>query len=1495
MGTGSTYTPAALSSNTYYQVVVSCGGQTVTTNPAEIVVGMVSSDWSYVRTRDIVRPGITDMTTANNLTDPADVKQVTEYLDGLGRPIQEVAMKASPAENDMVSVHVYDAIGREPLKYLPYTSPSNDGNFKTDPYAEQQTFNAGQFPGEQFFGSETVYEASPLNRPLTTYAPGNSWAGSGRGVGTAYLVNTSNDSVVLWTIASAPGSVPVSQGNYAAGTLYVTPTTDENGHQVIEYKDEQGKTLLKKVQLWDAPASGPSGWLNTYYVYDTLDNLRFVVPPKAVDWLKINGWSFGANGGQAVDSELCFRYEYDYRQRMTVKKVPGAGETWMAYDIRDRLVMTEDANLRQAGQWLVTQYDRLNRPVETGLILYASTLANLQQLVTNKTANGGSTFAEPVDTTISGTNTTGDIRAARSITGENGFSTADGGTFIGEIVNGNWGSGASTSNSNSISLSPVPSGVTLQPLTVTYYDDYNWVSGSGTGLPSTFASVAGKTNDFIASYNVGPVNAEPVTPMLVTRGEVTGTQTLVLGSNGQYLSSINFYDDRARLIQMQSINYTGGLDTVTTQYDFSGKPLRTLLGQAKRTNTAQYHQVLTKTNYDAGFRVTSIWKNIDGAASDQVIDSVQYNELGQLSTKSLGKDPTTGQPLDNLVYDYNVRGWVTGINRAYVAGTAQHYFGMELGYDNATSVAGTTYSTPAYNGNIAGTIWKSAGDGVNRKYDFSYDDVNRLTGAAYLDNHSGTGWDTSAMNYSVSGLTYDDNGNILSMIQKGFKISNPTGPIDSLTYTYTANSNKLLQVHDEFNDTASVLGDFHYKGTKQAYDYRYDANGSLNLDNNKGIDTIVYNYLNLPQRVHMKGKGNILYTYDALGEKLSKQTIDSAAGLATTTLYLDGFQYQRRTTLTNTTGGADTLQFVGHEEGRLRWAFQNLGNGDSAYSWQYDFYERDNLGDTRVVLTQEQETDQYPAATMEVGDSSLENLYYTNLDETRSALPVGYPTDTTTNPNHYVSQLASFGSAPQIGPGIVLKVMAGDHFSIKTSSWWRTGPPTPQQVPSVASDLVSALIAGMSHVPGEGATAGGMASSPTLTPSVLDFLADTGKVSIDESKPHAFLNWILFDNQFNYVSASSGCLQVGTAGSIDKMVVTNLPVNSSGFLYIYVNNASPNVPVFFDNLQVTHVRGPLLEENHYYPFGLLMSGISDKAIKTNYAENKYRFNGGVELQNKEFSDGSGLEEYDATFRMYDPQIGRFWQSDPLADINEDYSPYSFANDNPINYNDPLGLAPGKQDTGTNQVNLPPAVVTPPKTPPRTQVTTGLADTGGGNSSVNAGPAPATAVSPIQLQEEKDEELSDAYRKVIGYDPNDPIDQLEHTVVRKPSFWDFLFSEGGLIGYNAFDKPVYQPYYGGVAPADGSFNRMEGIAELLKFRNMRSWEDLFEWGHNFEILEKLKNVSSADITRLKNAGVTLEQLETWSKVYGAAVIKRAGSSNVIAKYRLDLINKLISLW
>jgi RHS repeat-associated protein len=125
------------------------------------------------------------------------------------------------------------------------------------------------------------------------------------------------------------------------------------------------------------------------------------------------------------------------------------------------------------------------------------------------------------------------------------------------------------------------------------------------------------------------------------------------------------------------------------------------------------------------------------------------------------------------------------------------------------------------------------------------------------------------------------------------------------------------------------------------------------------------------------------------------------------------------------------------------------------------------------------------------------------------------------------------------------------------------------------------------------------------------------------------------------------------------------------------------------NIRVSYTLNPadgklkILEENHYYPFGLKHSNYNvDKADfdkdETGFfvilksverSEFQYKYNG------KEYQDELELNWYDMEARNYMPDIGRWGNMDELAEAFKDLSPYNFSYNNPISFSDPSGLAP----------------------------------------------------------------------------------------------------------------------------------------------------------------------------------------------------------------------------
>jgi len=435
------------------------------------------------------------------------------------------------------------------------------------------------------------------------------------------------------------------------------------------------------------------------------------------------------------------------------------------------------------------------------------------------------------------------------------------------------------------------------------------------------------------------------------------------------------------------------------------------------------------------------------------------------------------------------------------------------------------------------------------------------------------------------------------------------------------------------------------------------------------LSSIIYNYLNLPQQINVTSKGNIQFVYDAVGTKWQKIVNDQTLtpNKITTTTYIDGFIYNN-----------DTLQYLATEEGRIRpkLIVDSLGYTPSNIEYVYDYYLKDHLGDVRMTLTEETQTDLY-AATMEPGNAQVENQLFNNVSATQYPKPIGFDTDTS---NHDVSRLngssgTSNSNNPRIGPSIVLQVMAGDTLAFGVNCWYASAvqaPPSNDNVGGVISDLLSTL-SGDVVAAGQGKLTSGefpVNNTNPLQPGMLSLLQSDSTGNYISSRPKAYLNWAAFDEQFNMVNqgGNSGALQIPTITSGQNAVplTDSFVVQKNGYIYLYVSNES-SMNVYFDNLVIHHHHGPLLEEDHYYPFGLNMAAICDQAMLR--PENQFKFNG-IEFNHKEFSDGTGLGLYTANLRDLDPQIGRWWQIDPKFDYSQ--STYSTMGNDPIQYADPFG-------------------------------------------------------------------------------------------------------------------------------------------------------------------------------------------------------------------------------
>ena len=721
---------------------------------------LVSVNWeniNYVREHDVLVSGKTDWKVVDQLA-VGDKLQTTTYMDGLGRPIQKVSRETATPSNpnnlwgDVVQFSQFDTYGRQPKQYIPYTTATESGKYKTAPLTEQQQYYTTTL-SESFAYSTIEFENSPLNRIKKVNSPGTSWNSiTALGNSSLYELNEEADDVQKFTIGYNTSDIPENKGEYPVHTLFKTISKDENGKQVIEYTDKSGQVILTKTQIDGNPTAAHTGWICVYSVYDDFGLLRYRLQPEAVKYLADHSWSFAGTDGEKVLNELCFRYEYDDKGRNILKKAPGAKELRMLYDQRDRVVFMQDGNqsVKSTPEWTANLYDELDRVIITTLYRPSKTIQQLQNDINNAVTINTINVVNPdqsvINLVLDGRIANIPRYAARhTIEFTPGFESQPGDNgFIAEIdatATQNYTVSTATF-SNPISSSDLNNASVTTVLKYLFYDGYS------------FAAVKSFDNNFdntTAYSNTGDVI--PIAASNRTLSFPTGSMVRVLGSN-TFLSSTEYYDDNGRHIQSIEENIKSGTDVTTLQYNWDGRLLSTHSKHTTANSGYNNFSTLTKNMFDKIGRVTSILKKY-GSNDFKTVASYDLDDMGRLKTKHLSPGYTgSGKyEMESLIYTYNIHNNITGINKDYALKATgynkwNNFFGLYLGYDNSDNV----FNTGQLDGHVTGLLWNTMGDDAQRKYDYTYDNAGRLVKSDFKERQTtGASWDNSKMDFTVGG------------------------------------------------------------------------------------------------------------------------------------------------------------------------------------------------------------------------------------------------------------------------------------------------------------------------------------------------------------------------------------------------------------------------------------------------------------------------------------------------------------------------------------------------------------------------------------------------------------------------------------------------------------------------------------------------------------------------------------------------------------------------
>ena len=268
------------------------------------------------------------------------------YYDAMFRPTLTILYNNTPNRNNLVTLQEYDVYARPCKEWLPIAVDITNLNSSVFANRATQFYNDSRPFSERTY-STTTWENGVTNNELT----GVQQVGADMGTHKTNLHSRGNTGNEVRLFKVQPNGDLQCCGYYPDRMLHVKQTTDEDGKTQLVFTNLQEQVVMEKV---DNAA--------TYYVYNDLNQLCYVLPPLAANQITDGTYSDTTD----VLKKYAYVYKYDERGNQIYKQLPGCEPVLMVYDKSNLLVMSQTGNQRARGTfWTVCKYDDLRRLVYT--------------------------------------------------------------------------------------------------------------------------------------------------------------------------------------------------------------------------------------------------------------------------------------------------------------------------------------------------------------------------------------------------------------------------------------------------------------------------------------------------------------------------------------------------------------------------------------------------------------------------------------------------------------------------------------------------------------------------------------------------------------------------------------------------------------------------------------------------------------------------------------------------------------------------------------------------------------------------------------------------------------------------------------------------------------------------------------------------------------------------------------------------------------------------